>query len=255
LACLWASIEYIGHWLALYEASGLDALLALYVRLATPGAPSRRAAGLSRPSGKLAGFTSYEAVRQWIKQRYQRNVTYYTLYTIIATRFKAKLKVPRPATQKNPDAIGRSGDLSKERLQRVSHPRTPARCGCSARTKSRFGLLTVRRRRLTARGVQPSGPAQQVFEWFYVYGAVAPTTGERFFLELPYLNAPELPTLRRRIREAFPRQPKPPAPGVNRSRGAVLVVSMIYRCMGAAILAILAKIKSQHIVFERVISR
>jgi transposase len=33
------------------------------------------------------------------------------------------------------------------------------------------------------------GPIQHVFEWFYVYGAVAPTTGERFFLELPYLNA------------------------------------------------------------------
>jgi hypothetical protein len=26
-------------------------------------------------------------------------------------------------------------------------------------------------------------------EWCSVYGAVEPTTGERFFLELPYLNA------------------------------------------------------------------
>jgi DDE superfamily endonuclease len=50
-------------------------------------------------------------------------------------------------------------------------------------------LLTVRRRRLTARGVQPVGAVQHIFDWFYVYGAVAPTTGERFFLELPYLNA------------------------------------------------------------------
>jgi hypothetical protein len=55
--------------------------------------------------------------------------------------------------------------------------------------ESRFGWLTVRRRRLTACGVQPVGLIQHVFEWFYVYGAVAPTTGERFFLELPYLNA------------------------------------------------------------------
>ena len=55
--------------------------------------------------------------------------------------------------------------------------------------ESRLGLLTVRRRRLTACGVQPIGAVQHVFEWFYVYGAVAPTTGERFFLELPYLNA------------------------------------------------------------------
>jgi transposase len=55
--------------------------------------------------------------------------------------------------------------------------------------ESRFGWLTVRRRRLTACGVQPLGPVQHIFEWFSVYGAVAPTTGERFFLELPYLNA------------------------------------------------------------------
>jgi transposase len=55
--------------------------------------------------------------------------------------------------------------------------------------ESRLGLLTVRRRRRTACGVQPIGAVQHVFEWFDVYGAVAPTTGERFCLELPYLNA------------------------------------------------------------------
>jgi hypothetical protein len=50
-------------------------------------------------------------------------------------------------------------------------------------------LLTVRRRRLTARGVQPLGAVQQVFAWFDVDGAVAPTTGERFCLQRPCLNA------------------------------------------------------------------
>jgi transposase len=64
---------------------------------------------------------------------------------------------------------------------------------------TRFGLLTIRRRRLTARGVQPVGPLPHVFAWFYVYGAVEPTTGERCFLELPYLNA----DLFQRFVEAF----------------------------------------------------
>jgi transposase len=58
-----------------------------------------------------------------------------------------------------------------------------------AQDESRFGLLTVRRRRLTARGVQPIGRTQHDFQNFYVYGAVAPTTGEDFFLELPQLNS------------------------------------------------------------------
>jgi transposase len=70
--------------------------------------------------------------------------------------------------------------------------------------ESRFGLLTIRRRRLTARGVQPVGAVQHVFEWFYVYGAVEPTTGDRFFLELPYLNAEMFQRFVDAFAQAFP---------------------------------------------------
>ena len=70
--------------------------------------------------------------------------------------------------------------------------------------ESRLGLLTVRRRRLTAYGVQPVGSVQHVFEWFYVYGAVAPTTGERFFLELPSLNADTFQLFVNAFSQAFP---------------------------------------------------
>jgi transposase len=70
--------------------------------------------------------------------------------------------------------------------------------------ESRFGLLTVRRRRLTASGVQPVGVVQHVFAWFYVYGAVAPTTGERFFLERPYVNADMFQLFIDALAQAFP---------------------------------------------------
>jgi transposase len=70
--------------------------------------------------------------------------------------------------------------------------------------ESRFGLLTVRRRRLTACGVQPVGRVQHIFECFYVYGAVALTTGERFFLELPYLNADMFQLFLDAFAQAFP---------------------------------------------------
>ena len=69
---------------------------------------------------------------------------------------------------------------------------------------SRFGLLTSRRRCLTARGVQPVGRVQHVFEWFYVYGAIEPTTGARFFLELPYLHAEMFQLFVERFAQAFP---------------------------------------------------
>jgi len=70
--------------------------------------------------------------------------------------------------------------------------------------ESRFGLRTVRRRRLTASGVQPVGVVQPVFAWFYVYGAVEPTTGERFFLELPDLNAESCQMFVNAFAAAFP---------------------------------------------------
>jgi transposase len=70
--------------------------------------------------------------------------------------------------------------------------------------ESRFGLLTIRRRRLTARGVQPIGTVHHVFQWFYVFGAVAPTTGEHFFLELPALNATTFQIFVDGLAQAYP---------------------------------------------------
>jgi transposase len=63
----------------------------------------------------------------------------------------------------------------------------PVRIFCQ--DESRFGLLPIQRRRLTLTGVKPLGAVQYRFENFYVYGAVEPTTGESFFLELPYLDS------------------------------------------------------------------
>ncbi len=55
--------------------------------------------------------------------------------------------------------------------------------------ESRFGLITIRRRRLTARGTKPVGSVQHVLQSFYVYGAVAPTTGDYFLRNYAHLNS------------------------------------------------------------------
>jgi transposase len=52
--------------------------------------------------------------------------------------------------------------------------------------------------------VQPIGSVQHAFEWFYIYGAVEPTTGDRFFLELPYLNAEVFQLFVDAFAQAFP---------------------------------------------------
>lgn len=58
-----------------------------------------------------------------------------------------------------------------------------------AMDESRLGLQTIRRRRLTARGTQPLGTYQHAYSNFYLYGTIAPRTGDGYFLGLPQLNA------------------------------------------------------------------
>ena len=54
--------------------------------------------------------------------------------------------------------------------------------------ESRFGLLTVQRRVLTAKGVKPLVPYQHKFKNFYLFGAYS-ISGDHFTLELPNCNA------------------------------------------------------------------
>jgi putative transposase len=105
----------IGHWLTLYEAGGLGALLARYVPAGKPlSLPLDVLAAIEQALRQPAGFASYEALRQWVQQTYHREVNYHTLYPIIRTKFKAKLKVPRPSHTKKPGGHGRlSGHLSR----------------------------------------------------------------------------------------------------------------------------------------------
>jgi transposase len=55
--------------------------------------------------------------------------------------------------------------------------------------ESRLGLHTIRRRRITARGTKPVGQLQQRFANGYLYGAIAPASGDGYFLGLPKFNA------------------------------------------------------------------
>jgi transposase len=93
----------IGHWLAVYEAGGLEALLALYVPAGKPlSLPPEVLAAIAQALQRPAGFASYEALRQWVRQTHHLDVNYHTLYSIVHTKLKAKLKVPRPSHTKKP---------------------------------------------------------------------------------------------------------------------------------------------------------
>lgn len=55
--------------------------------------------------------------------------------------------------------------------------------------ESRFGLHTKSRKGLTAKGVQPICPFQQVFKYTYLFSAFSPIDGNQFQLELPACNS------------------------------------------------------------------
>jgi transposase len=93
----------IGHWLTIYESEGLDVLLALYVPAGKPlSLPPDVLAAIGQALQPPRGFASYEALRQWVEQTHHLEVNYHTLYTLVRTKFKAKLKVPRPSHTKKP---------------------------------------------------------------------------------------------------------------------------------------------------------
>jgi transposase len=55
--------------------------------------------------------------------------------------------------------------------------------------ESRFGLFTRAGKGLTALGVKPVCPFQQVFLSTWLFGAYSPITGDHFELELPHCSA------------------------------------------------------------------
>jgi transposase len=128
----------VGHWLAIDAARGLDALLDLYVPAGKPlSLPPGVLAALAQALRHPTGFASYEALRQWVRQQHHLDVNYHSLYTIVRTKLKAKLKVPRPSHTKKTRTPSRhfkrpvrSGWNASFRLT------TPGRCACSVRTKA-----------------------------------------------------------------------------------------------------------------------
>jgi hypothetical protein len=84
--------QTIGHWLARYEAGGLEALLALDVPAGKPlSLPPDVLAALEQALRQPAGFAPYEALRQWVQLTYHLEVNDHTLYSIVRPKFSAKL--------------------------------------------------------------------------------------------------------------------------------------------------------------------
>jgi hypothetical protein len=93
----------IGRWLALYAAGGLAAWLATDVPAGQPVSLAPDVlASLAPARPRPEGVASYEARRQWVARPPGVQITDQTLDPLVRTRFRTKLKGPRPRHTTNP---------------------------------------------------------------------------------------------------------------------------------------------------------
>ena len=81
-------------------------------------------------------------------------------------------------------------EFSQHVCQAISEKRSGSeKVRVFSQDETRYGLLPVSRRRITRRGIKPMTQVNPRYTSVYLYGAVEPLTGERFFLEFSHLTS------------------------------------------------------------------
>ena len=195
----------IGHWLKRYEHGGLNALMTIEEPGAKPGQktlPQEAMDSLKERLKEESGFRSYGEIQMWLFQTHRLEVNYKTVYRIVRYDMKAKLKVPRKSHKKKNEQEVEDFKENVESHLLGAMGDNPVSCvQIQVQDESRFGLLPSRisiafairsvdsQRRITAKGTKPIQVVNPRYESYYLYGAVAPGTGEHLFLEMPALNS------------------------------------------------------------------
>jgi hypothetical protein len=165
--------------------------------------PPEGLAALEPALRQPTGFASSEARRHGGQQTPQREGNAHTRDTMVRPWFTTQRQGPRPR-HTHPDAMAAVQATWRARLPRGLPAENPRPVRVFSQDARRGGWLTVRRRRLTVRGIQPVGPVPHVFAGFYGYGAVAPTPGECCLLAWPSRDADTGPRFLDACAQAFP---------------------------------------------------
>ena len=91
----------IYRWLKRYRQGGLTNLLDVKT---PPGKKSQISAGemsqLKKRLSQPQGFKSYGEIQDWLNQEFGIDLAYKSVHKIVRYKLKAKLKIPRPQSQK-----------------------------------------------------------------------------------------------------------------------------------------------------------
>lgn len=202
----------IGEWLRRYREGGLAKLLEVGRSGAPSGArqiPTQVLAELKARLQEREGFAHYGEVQKWLEDDYGLQIPYGTVYRTVRERLKAKLKRPRPRHEKKDEAA--EAEFVARFEQRLGTVQAfsvleeePLPLRVFFQDETRLGLHWPLHRRLTAPGVKPYQDIRPVYEYYWLYAAVEPSTGEACWLEMPGLNTDHFEVFLQRFSQQYP---------------------------------------------------
>ncbi len=183
----------VGTWLQAYETGGLEKMLQRgYAPGREPILTEEQQTLLLEELRKPEGFTSYVEIQKYIADTFGVKMNYKTVYAMVHDKWGAKLKVPRKSHVKK-NAVATEtfrSEFSKHVADAVAEKGADFQSvRVFSQDETRYGLLPTTERRITQRGVKPVAKIDYQYTSVYLYGAVEPLTGERFFLELSHLTS------------------------------------------------------------------
>ena len=185
----------IHRWLKMYRDGGIENLLLIRKSSGRPKTIDvETAAKIQQELRDPEGFRSYKEIQLWLYLIQDIAIKYINIYKFVKYELKAKLKIPRPTHKKQ-----KKGAIKEFQENLSNHIKTLIK-GLGEKIKlykkisywcfdeSRIGLHTVKRKKITLKGVKPIGIHQWNFKYFWLYGAVDPRLGRSFFYEFSHLD-------------------------------------------------------------------
>jgi transposase len=186
----------VHSWLHSYRTGGLSKLLEEPPKT---GRPKKleidTVSQLQRELSDREGFNSYQEVHQWVCICLGIAVSYQTIHRVVRYELQSKLKVARPYHEKQqPGIIAAFKQHFSVRLQGllsdiIQKYGQNCRVNYWFQDETRLGLRTPSTRKITRKGVKPQQLWQWHYQYYYIYGLVAPVTGKSFFYEFSHFNS------------------------------------------------------------------
>ena len=191
-ALLGRSRSTVHRWLDDYQQGGLPKLIGPGKK---PGRkrkiPDWAVKQLEKRLQEPRGFQSYLEIQQWLHSECGLDVKYHVVYELVRYRLGAKRKRPRPVNQ-NQDSTAVeefSHQLGQQLLKLVTNLPCKSQIRYWCEDESRFGMKSINRLKITAKGVQPIGMSQWTFKTIWLYGMVEPASGESVLWEFSHLDS------------------------------------------------------------------